>query len=292
MTSVTLGPVGKLRLAAALLISDPPAGEINGLRRACSDGLLDRVDPHITLVEPINVREDDLDAAHRVLRDAAADSVPLTFTLGPAASFAPDSPVLYLAVGGDLGGLAALRSAVRKSPLGRDAVWPFVPHVTIGTDLSDARLAAGVEALADYTTTVTLTHVHLLQEHRDPDEVRRWRPIADAALGGRSVSGRGGIELEITASTGSGFALTARREGAVVGELTGWTDGSSLRVAWLRVEEEERGLGVGRRLLAELETWGRVRGADHLVAAVAPTTSEFLRARGWVEANGVLMRAL
>ena len=116
MTSVTLGPVGKLRLAAALLISDPPAGEINGLRRACSDGLLDRVDPHITLVEPINVREDDLDEAHRILRDAAAESGPLTFTLGPAASFAPDSPVLYLAVGGDLGGLAALRSAVRTRP--------------------------------------------------------------------------------------------------------------------------------------------------------------------------------
>jgi 2'-5' RNA ligase len=284
--------VVKLRLAAALLISDPPAAEINGLRRACSDGLLDRVDPHITLVEPINVSDGDVDEVHRILRDAAAESRPLTFTLGPAASFAPDSPVLYLAVEGDLGGLSALRSAVRTGPLGRDSVWPFVPHLTIGTDLSDARLAAAVEALADYTTTVALTHVHLLQEHRDPDEVRRWRPIADAALGGRSVSGRGGIELEITASTGTGFALTARRDGSVVGELTGWTDGSSLRVAWLRVEEAERGLGVGRRLLAELETWGRARGADRLVAAVAPTTSDFLGARGWRDADGVLVRDL
>jgi len=284
--------VVKLRLAAALLISDPPAAEINGLRRACSDGLLDRVDPHITLVEPINVRAEGLDEAHRILRDAAGDSRPLTFTLGPAASFAPDSPVLYLAVGGDVGALSALRTAVRTGPLDRDAVWPFVPHVTIGTDLSDARLAAGVDALADYTTMVTLTHVHLLQEHRDPDEVRRWRPIADAALGGRSVSGRGGIELEITASSGTGFALTARRDGDCVAELTGWTDGSSLRVAWLRVEEGDRGLGVGRRLLAELETWGRARGADRLVAADATATSEFLRARGWRDADGVLVRDL
>ena len=58
------------------------------------------------------------------------------------------------------------------------------------------------------------------------------------------------------------------------------------------VEEGERGLGVGRCLLAELETWGRARGADRLVAAIAPTTSEFLRARGWSEADGVLVRAL
>jgi GNAT superfamily N-acetyltransferase len=212
--------------------------------------------------------------------------------VGPAASFAPDSPVLYLAVAGDLAELSALRTAVRNGPLAREATWPFVPPVTIGTDLSDGRLAAGVEALADYRGTVTLTHAHLLQEHRDVDEVRRWRPIADAELGGRSVSGRGGIELEITASTGTGFALTARRDGAPVGELTGWTDGASLRVAWLRVEDGERGLGVGRRLLAELEKWGRARGADRLVAAIAPTTSEFLRARGWREVGEVLVRDL
>ena len=215
----------KLRLASALLIPPPEATEIDGLRRACGDGMLGRVDAHVTLVEPINVREESLDEVEQILRDAAAATPgPLTLTFGPARSFHPESPVLYLAVDGDLDALAELRTAMRSGPLAREAAWPFVPHVTIGTDLSEDRLAAGVAALADFSTTVSLTHVQVLQEHRDPDEVRRWRPIADAALGGRTVSGRGGIEVEVTESAGSGWALTARHQGTVVGEARGWRD--------------------------------------------------------------------
>ena len=215
----------KLRLASALLIPPPEATEIDGLRRACGDGMLGRVDAHVTLVEPINVREESLDEVEQIMRDAAAATPgPLTLTFGPALSFHPESPVLYLAVDGDLDELAGLRTAMRVGPFAREAAWPFVPHVTIGTDLSEQRLDAGVAALAEFSTTVSLTHVHVLQEQRDPDEVRRWRPIADAALGGRTVSGRGGIELEVTEGGGSGWTLTARHQGTVVGRSTGLDD--------------------------------------------------------------------
>jgi len=98
---------------------------------------------------------------------------PITLTFGPARSFHPDSPVLYLAVSGDLDELTALRTAMRTGPFEREGAWPFVPHVTIGTDLPEERLQAGVDALAGYSTTVTLTHVQVLQEMRDPDELRR-----------------------------------------------------------------------------------------------------------------------
>jgi 2'-5' RNA ligase len=282
----------KLRLASALLISGSVADEINGLRRACGDALVGRVDPHITLVEPINVREEALDEVQSILRDSAARSARMKFTLGPAASFAPDSPVLYLAVAGDLEELAALRTAVRTGPLAREAVWPFVPHVTIGTDLSDTRLDAGVRALADYRATLTLTHVHLLQEHRDDDEVRRWRPIADAALGGRTVSGRGGVELEVTEAAGSGFTLTARHGGAIAGELRGWVEAGAAHLAWLSVVDAERGLGVGRRLLASCEDLARRRGADRIVATTSGAIAEFLRSRGWRDTPDGLVRDL
>lgn len=282
----------KLRLASALLITGSAADEINGLRRACRDALVGRVDPHITLVEPINVREESLGEVRAILRDSAAASNPMTFTLGPAASFAPGSPVLYLAVAGDLEELSALRTAVRTGPLAREAVWPFVPHVTIGTDLSDGRLAAGVEALADYRTTITLTHVQLLQEHRDEDEVRRWRPIADAALGGRTVSGRGGVELEVTEAAGSGFTLTARHDGAIAGELRGWVDAGTAHLAWLSVVEAERGLGVGRRLLASCEDLARRHGADRLVLATSDAIVGYLRERGWHDTPEGLVRDL
>jgi 2'-5' RNA ligase len=283
----------KLRLASALLIPPPEATEIDGLRRACGDGMLGQVDAHVTLVEPINVREESLDEVEQIMRDAAAATPgPLTLTFGPARSFHPESPVLYLAVDGDLDGLAVLRTAMRAGPLAREAAWPFVPHVTIGTDLSEERLDAGVAALADFSTTVSLTHVHVLQEQRDPDEVRRWRPIADAALGGRTVSGRGGIELELTEAAGSGWTLTARHQGTVVGEARGWTTDGVARLSWLSVADAERGIGVGRRLLAGVEDIARKSGATLLVASTAESLPSFLRARGWRDEGGAVVRDL
>ena len=75
----------KLRLASALLIPSPEATEIDGLRRVCGDGMLGRVDAHVTLVEPINVREESLGEIERIMRDAAAATPgPLTLTFGPA----------------------------------------------------------------------------------------------------------------------------------------------------------------------------------------------------------------
>ena len=247
----------------------------------------------MTLVEPINVREESLDEVEQIMRDAAAATPgPLTLTFGPARSFHPESPVLYLAVDGDLDGLAVLRTAMRAGPLAREAAWPFVPHVTIGTDLSEERLDAGVAALADFSTTVSLTHVHVLQEQRDPDEVRRWRPIADAALGGRTVSGRGGIELELTEAAGSGWTLTARHQGTVVGEARGWTTDGVARLSWLSVAEAERGIGVGRRLLAGVEDIARKSGATLLVASTAESLPSFLRARGWRDEGDAVVRDL
>jgi 2'-5' RNA ligase len=284
--------VPKLRLASALLIPPPEATEIDGLRRAFGDLMLGRVDAHVTLVEPINVREESLDEVERIMREAAAEAGPLTFTFGPARSFHPASPVLYLAVDGDLDELAALRSAIRVGPFSREAAWPFVPHVTIATDLSEARLTAGVEALADVSLTTRLTHVHVLQEQRDADEVRRWRPIADAALGGRTISGRGGIELEVTQATGAGWTLTARHQGAVVGEARGWTAGGIARLSWLSVPEDTRGLGVGRRLLAGVEEVARQAGVSRVAASSPDSLPGFLRARGWRDEGDAVVRDL
>ncbi len=134
----------RLRLASTLLIPPPVGTEIDGIRRACGDGMFGKVDPHVTLVEPINVPGEAIGEVEALFRDAAAAaSGPLTFTFGPARSFGPDSPVLYLGVEGDIDELTTLRAAMRTGPLAREAAWPFVPHVTIGTDLSEERLDAG-----------------------------------------------------------------------------------------------------------------------------------------------------
>ena len=112
------------RLGVVLLIPPPIAHEVDGLRRALGDGFLGRVAPHVTLIPPVNVREDDLSAALAVVRGAAASTGPLTLELGPVETFLPVNPVVYLAVGRPepadrprpaLGPVATGRSTDRRS---------------------------------------------------------------------------------------------------------------------------------------------------------------------------------
>ena len=138
-----------MRLGVALLLPAPLDAEVDGLRRALGDGSLGRIPAHLTLVPPVNVREDRLAEALAVLRAAGAATRPFTVTLGPPASFLPDSPTLYLAVG-DGAHVRALRDRVFVDPLARPLTWPFVPHVTLADEAGPARIDAALAALSDY----------------------------------------------------------------------------------------------------------------------------------------------
>ena len=136
-----------------------------------------------------------------------------------------------------------------------------------------------------------------------------WRPIADAAFGGRAVVGRGGLELEITESEEldpearqrlddewaafndqsayefdqQPFALTARRAGEVVGLASGWTNRGAAYLGELMTVAGERGTGTGRHLLAAFEDLARRRGCDRLSlwTTAQGGASGFYERHGW-----------
>ena len=270
---------GRIRLGVVLQVDPPAATEIDGLRRALGDGALGRVAPHVTLVTPVNVPAASLADVLAVLQSAAAaTAAPLHLELGPATTFHPVTPVVYLAVGGDLDDLGSLRERVSRSPLARTMTHPFVPHVTVADDMAPARIPAAVVALADYRTEVTVDRLHLLRE--TPGRI--WRPIADAPFGPPAVVARGGLPLELATSRlvdpvtaaalldgdepGSGalddtgrWAVTARRDGEPVGVACGVTVGDRLDVEVLVVAAEHRGQGIGRHLGAAVDHLAGVR---------------------------------
>ena len=88
----------KVRLGVVLLVPSPLDVEVDGLRKALGDGTLGRVPSHLTLVPPVNVREDRLPEVLEVLREAGAATRPFTVALGAPESFLPDNPTLYLPV--------------------------------------------------------------------------------------------------------------------------------------------------------------------------------------------------
>ena len=300
----------RLRLGVALLIPPPLDREIDALRRALGDGSLGRIPAHLTLVPPVNVRDDRLGDALDVVRAAAASTRPFAVTLGPPATFLPDTPVVFLPVGGDGGAVRALRDRVFREPLARTLTWPFVPHVTLADEMDPERIDAALRAVADYVAEVTFDRVHVLQEEAG----RVWRPIADATFVAPAVIGRGGLEVELSVTRepdpearafserewpvydalelglAAGqwqepFAITARRDGRVVGLAEGWTLGGVAYLSALIVDAAARGEGVGSHLLARFESLAAEADCPRLaLRTVAGSRAErFYRDRGWVE---------
>ena len=256
----------RVRLGVALLVPPPIDAEVDGLRRALGDGALGRIPAHLTLVPPVNVREDRLGEALAVLRRAAAATRPFTAVLGPPATFLPDNPTVHLAVADD-GPVRTLRDRVFVDPLARSLTWPFVPHVTLADEAEPSRVAAALAALADYRVEVAFASVHLLRE--GPGRI--WAPIADAPFAPPAVVGRGGIPVELTVSERldpeaaalSGttpLVVTARVDGRVAGYAEGWCRGDTARLAALVVDEEHAHLDVGRHLLAAFRAEAATRG--------------------------------
>ena len=169
----------KRRFGVALLVPPPLDHEVDGLRRALGDPALGRIPAHLTLVPPVNVRDDRVADALAVLHEASAAVEPFEVELGPAMSFLPVNPVIYLEIGGDVAAVQRLRDAVFEDPLSRELTWPFVPHVTIADDAAPDRIEAALVALRDYRVRVTFEAVHLLEEQPG----RMWEPIAEEPLG-------------------------------------------------------------------------------------------------------------
>ncbi|MGH9263444.1 MAG: GNAT family N-acetyltransferase [Acidimicrobiales bacterium] len=266
-----------MRLGVALLVPPPIDAEVDGLRRALGDGALGRIPAHLTLVPPVNVREERLGEALAVLRRAAAATRPFTVPLGPPATFLPDNPTLYLSVTGDDGPVRALRDRVFVDPLARPLTWPFVPHVTLADEADPDRIAAALAALADYRVEVRMDRVHLLREGSG----RVWAPIADAPFAPPAVIGRGGLPVEITVTEtldpearalAAGVAtlvVTARRDGAVAGVAQGWCRGDTAHLSLLAVADDEAELGVATHLVAAFRSEAAARGATDVTLAPA-----------------------
>jgi len=305
-------PATRRRLLVAMTVAGDAAREIDGLRRALGGSGLGRIDPHVTLVPPVNVREEDLVDVLRLVRGVAAAD-PAEVVLGPARTFAPRTPVVYLEVGGDTARIADLRRRLSQPPLVPGVARPerpFVPHVTIGGRVDRARIAGALAMLDEFKLPVSLATVVLCEQDvaapRHP-----WHVIADVALGSGATVGRGGRELVFVGSTildpetaewaqatpgeeppgpekdeaaGARFVLVAYAGGRPVGAVVGSVAGATVEVHRIRLDAGRRGEGIGGQLVAAAERAAAGRGCTRVVfAATADGPVErFLAHRGYV----------
>jgi 2'-5' RNA ligase len=291
-----------------LAVGGRVAGEIDGLRRAVGARSLARIGPHLTLIPPLNVREESLGAVLALLRRCASFG-PFEVKLGPARTFAPRNPVVYLEVGGEVEGIVALERALNVEPLtappGRPRR-PYVPHVTIASGMVRAAVAPVVEAFSHFEVEASL-ELLVLYEQRNDERSHPWLPLADAYLGSATTSGRGGRQLDfvearrivpesvpwasgIPQSDDDSLVVSCSDGEEVVGFAFGERSGASYLITSLEVAPERRREGIGRLLVRRAEQAAARLGLGRLRVEAAKEAGGFFEAVGFSRGEDVLSR--
>ncbi len=165
------------------MIPAPASIEIDALRRSLDDRQLGRIGAHITVVPPINLRDEDLADAMVTVERAASSCPKLALTLGPVETFGEWSTTRFLRVE-PWGPITALHDSCWTGPFDRPRKRSFHPHVTI--DIGGSPIGApdpAVELLAGYTTIAAIDRLTLL-EHQDDANGRRWEAHTHYGLSG------------------------------------------------------------------------------------------------------------
>lgn len=135
---------------------------------------------HLTLKFLGDTPAQRLDAIGSALEQAAAARSPLTLSLARAGCFpnARQPRVLWVGLGGELDGLAAMQAAIERAiaPLGFPAeARPFTPHLTLGRLRDDAspaarqQLGAAMLALRIPAASFVVASVSLMRSDLRPD---------------------------------------------------------------------------------------------------------------------------
>jgi 8-oxo-dGTP pyrophosphatase MutT (NUDIX family)/2'-5' RNA ligase len=163
-------------------LPEPLGIHVQAWRRVLRDPTAVRIVPHLTVVPPQSVAEDEVPAALAQVERAAAAAVPTVVELDGAATFLPDSPVAFLVVREGIPALRGLEVALRAPPLDR-RTHDFRPHVTVTQDRPAREVEAAAAQLAGFRASFPVREVAVMREERD----RVWRPLALVPMGGSAL---------------------------------------------------------------------------------------------------------
>jgi len=172
-----LGP-GETIVGVAVAVPEPFCGQLHDARLRFGDPEARNIVPHVTLIGPTPVADDDFDELDAHLTRIAAGHAPFKIRLRGAETFRPVSPVVYVALEAGAEQCAALESELRVGALRAEARFPFHPHITVAHDLDDAALDAAQAAMTRYEAVFDVTHVH-----RFVYDGTAWRPARRFLLG-------------------------------------------------------------------------------------------------------------
>ena len=167
------------RFGVAINIPEPFNAELSKWRHELGDPQASAIPPHVTLLPPTPIADDDLPLVEEHLRAIAEDEQPFDIHLFGSASFRPVSPVVFVPLAEGSDHCAQIEGRVRSGPLAREVLFDYHPHVTVCHDLPDSVLDQAEAELGPYDARFFVWGFSLFEQ--GPDAV--WRPQRDFPFG-------------------------------------------------------------------------------------------------------------
>ncbi|ADC50866.1 hypothetical protein BpOF4_14075 [Alkalihalophilus pseudofirmus OF4] len=98
------------------------------------------IPPHITVKEPFEISDDNLPYITSKLRDIAKSSSPVEIDVYKVDTFSPQSNTIFFKIK-EHETLSELYAKLHQEPFEENTKYKFIPHVTIGQDLSNDEVA-------------------------------------------------------------------------------------------------------------------------------------------------------
>ncbi len=169
----------------AIGLPEPFTTELQGWRERLGDPHATGIPPHITLLPPTALRDEQLPEVEEHLRQVAAGERGFEVHLRGSATFRPVSPVVFVPLARGISECERLEAKVRSGPLTRQLGFPYHPHVTVAHDLAEDVLDRAFDELANYDARFTVWGFTLFEQ--GPDKV--WRPQRDYPFGAGGLPG-------------------------------------------------------------------------------------------------------
>lgn len=182
----TCGPDQSL-IGLSLAVPQPWAGELQLARQNFGDPNAENIPPHITVVGPTVVDNDEFRAIDAHLRRVAAAREPFTVRLAGAGTFLPTSPVVFINVATGGADCERLAADARQGLLFQKLRFPYHPHVTIAQEVPDAALRRAMTEFADYSAEFEVDAL-LLSRPRPSGVWRIRRRYLFGEAGGGAIS--------------------------------------------------------------------------------------------------------
>lgn len=170
-------------IGVAIGIPEPFGSELQAWRERLGDPNALFIVPHVTLLAPTAVPDDQLGEITDHLAEVAAGRTPFRIRLRGSGTFRPLSPVVFVALAMGISSCEVLQAAVRSGPLARPLRFGYHPHVTVAHDIDEEGLDRAGEALADYEASFDVDGFGLYERGDD----QMWRELCHFQFGGRSA---------------------------------------------------------------------------------------------------------